>query len=249
MRPLTAVRSCLVLVGCAAMLTGCGGSGRTPAGGAPAGIPTYNMADLPALSEPMVPLDDGRLLVRPPKGWHIPSRDARFICRFQLSATSSYPTIIVTGSDYEPVFNVTGENVVTFAQQVAAEFRQQGDAGALSAPVVPIKVGDLYAVAYERVGRAGRLYFERMIVETVMAGRRYAIETRALEGTLVDYRGHGLAVAGGLEFPKAAASRPPLDAPELPESPDAPETPPSPEPAPQTEPEPDDPLIPKFQES
>jgi len=202
---------------------GCGSPGTKPgASSGGSGITEYDLAKLPALDEPFGPLDDGRLSVAPPKGWFTPSRSSKYLVRFQATQSSTYPTVIVTGEDEETIFEVTGENVAQFAAKVAAELRKEG--AELTAPVKPVKVGNRYATVYERTARSGRNYLERMLLDTVVGGRRYTVALRALEGTLAQYRGYGLAVLAGIQFTGSAAEgdagkSPPATEPSAPSTP------------------------------
>lgn len=202
---------------------GCGSPGPGPSGSAGgSGIAEYDPAKLPALDEPFGPLDDGRLKVAPPKGWFTPSRSSKYLVRFQATQSSTYPTVIVTGEDEETIFEVTAENVAQFAAKVAAGLQKEG--AELTAPVKPVKVGNRYATVYERTARSGRNYLERMLLDTVVGGRRYTVELRALEGTLSQYRGYGLAVLAGIEFTRSATEGSAGESPAATE-PSAPSTP------------------------
>ncbi len=123
---------------------GCGGpSGSQPSGGQPAGGgPTIvRIEGLPALDTALGPLDDGRVMVSPLSGWYIPVRNSDYVIRFRLDQDIAYPTILVTASDYEPIFDLSPENVEQFARQVADEIARRGEAARLVAPVAPILIG------------------------------------------------------------------------------------------------------------
>jgi hypothetical protein len=128
----------------------------------------------------------------------------------------------VTGEDYEPLFKVTADNVSEFARQIAADFERQGKAKALATPVRPVAVGDRYGAMYQRVGKSGGLYLQRLMIDTVVGGRKYTVELRAVEGTLDDHRKQPLAVVAGMEFLEAgdgSATQPDAESPDA-ESPE-----------------------------
>ncbi len=182
---------------------GCGGdSGSQPSGGQPAGSgPTIVKAeDLPGLDPALGPLDDGRVMVAPLSGWYIPVRNSDYVIRFRLAQDIAYPTILVTATDYEPIFDLSPENVEQFATQVADEIAQRGESAGLIAPVAPILIGGRPAVTYQRRGKSGKQIVERYFLETVAGGRRYTLELRALQGTLSEFQPYAWALLYGMEF-------------------------------------------------
>lgn len=193
-----------------AVLLGCGPSQPPPAAHKPP--TTVKVKELPELGEPMPALDEGRIVVARPAGWHVPPRKSGWIVRFTASRQASYPSIIVTGEDYEPVFNVSKQNVADFAEQIRADFRKTSKIAGLRAPVEPITFGSFVGITYQRRGKAKYEYktivVERLFVETVVAGRKYCFELRTRTGTLSKYRPYLLAVAGGAEFPKTEPAEP-----------------------------------------
>jgi len=205
-------------------LFGCGGPGGSqPAGGAGgsgAAPSIVGLEKLPEVDPPLGPLDDGRLLVAPPSGWYVPSRDSRFVIRFRLAPEIAYPTILVTAADYEPIFNLSAENVEQFAKQVKQEIDERGETNKLVSAVAPILVGERPAVTYQRRAKSGKQLVERYFLETVAGGRRYTIELRALPGTLDDFQPVAWAVLHGMEFLQTGqpgAAEEPSTPPEQPE--------------------------------
>jgi hypothetical protein len=176
---------------------------------------------LPELGDPIGPLDDERIEVAPPKGWHVPPRSSRWIIRFTPSERTRYPSIIVTGEDFEGVFNATRGNLDVLADQIAAAYETAESAAGQPTTTEPIEIGDFVGVSSRRLGRAPygmkEIVVERLLLDTVVAGRRYTAELQTREGELETYRGYLLAVAGGMKFLRpapAGQSQPPGADPE-----------------------------------
>ncbi|NQU24371.1 MAG: hypothetical protein HQ567_24065 [Candidatus Nealsonbacteria bacterium] len=177
------------------VLIGCNGSPKSGPSSGPT-LETHQLADLPALGDPLpMLLDNDRIQVTPPRQWHIASRSSKCLTRFQLARESNYPTIILTAEEYAgDIFDVTEENVVEFAKERT---------GAKMTPT-PIKVGPFTGISYRRRGSVKgefkNIPVERLMLETVAFGRLYTVELRAREGDETEFRPHLLAVAGGLKF-------------------------------------------------
>ncbi len=191
-----------LLVSLTIVLSGCGGSPKAPVSKE---SKTLRVGDLPELGEPMDPLDDGRIVVAPPAGWHIPSRDSKWIVRFKSSPKLRYPTIMLTAEDYEDVFNVSKDNVDEFAEQVSALLEQDGKTARLADEITPVEVKRFVGITYRRRARVKKKIIERVFAETVVAGRKYTLELRALKGTDERFRPYLFAVAGGIQFLQAEA--------------------------------------------
>lgn len=155
---------------------------------------------LPGLDDPIGPLDDGRIKTSLPEGWYVMSRSRQWIIRLKMSRTMSYPRIGVTAEDYENIFNVSGDNVDEFAEQIATALGHSGEAAKLAGPVAPIKIGSFVGITYQRRAKVGKNFVDRLLVETVVTGRKYTIELWALRGTLKQYRSYLMATAAGIEF-------------------------------------------------
>jgi hypothetical protein len=194
------------------LLLGCGSPDKeeAPAAGR---IETVGLSDLPKLGNPIPSLDDGRIEVAPPEGWHIPPRSSQWIVRFQATATLPYPSVIITAEDYENVFDVTKDNVNKFAEIIASALKEDKPTASRAISPAPIEIGPFVGVAYRSRGaaryRGKRIVVERLIVETVAAGRKYTIELRTRERDLDEYRPCLLAVAGGIRFVETDTAEPP----------------------------------------
>jgi len=169
-----------------------------------------NEKELPKLGELFGPLDEGRIEVAAPAGWKIAPRSAKWITRLQKSDAGSYPSIIIQAEDYESIFNVSKTNVDEFAGRVAAAMKKEDSAGKQAVSVDSIVIGSFVGIASERRGKAKhgfkRVVVERLILQTVVAGRKYTIELRTREGELNDYRRPLYAVAAGIKFHEAGTA-------------------------------------------
>jgi len=184
------------------LLFGCGGPAREAGPGGSA-VRRIAVSKLPGLGEPLPQrLDGGRVTISPPAGWQISPRDSSFLIRFQEDPHQSYPTIVVKADDASgPIQNVTRDTVHDFARQVAAEFQK----GRSQKTVIePVEVGSFVGIDYERRARARHrhkeIIVERLILETVVDGRRYSIDLRTRDQDLANYRPHVFAVAAGMKF-------------------------------------------------
>lgn len=180
---------------------GCGGSEPAQRPGPPAPA-TAETAQLPRLADPIPLLDEERIEIAPPQGWHVPARSSKFIARFQQRADSLYPTIILTADDYD-FPDVAADNVNELASRIAAEESL--------AAIKPFQVGRFLGVTYRKRGierESINKVLERLFLATVVAGRRYTLELRTREGSLAEAQPHLIAVAEGMRFPKAEAAPP-----------------------------------------
>ncbi len=201
MRTLACVCSVVLLV---TGISGCGGpAGRGGGAGGDAKAPKtrkISTANLPQLADPMPPVDEGRLEIAPPKKWHIPPRNPKWLARFQADPGSPYPMIFVTVDSAENLFHVTRDNLDELAEQVRKELRADPDTKQLAAGVQPVTIGDFRGVLYRRWGRTSGRVMERWMLETVANGRRYTVELRAREGLAEEYQPQLFAVASGMKF-------------------------------------------------
>jgi hypothetical protein len=201
-----------------AFAAGCGNSPQAPVAEQPTTV--VNVQRLPGLDDPMAPLDEGRIQVARPKGWHTPSRSSKWIVRFTPSSQFSYPSIIVTAEDYEPVFHVTKQDVDRFAEQIAAALKQDPKTARLTQPVRPVEVGPFVGISYQKRGKATyeykKIVLERLFLETVVAGRKYGFELRTRTGTVEKFRPYLLAVAAGARFLQAETAQSPEKEPGAP---------------------------------
>lgn len=146
-------------------------------------------------------LDNGRLEVAPPAGWTLGSRSKGYLVRFRQSDRQQYPMILVTGKDYQSPRGISADNVDDFAQRIKKEESVYGT-------VEPIVVGRFVGVTYRKQGKDPRRVnqiLERLLVVTVVDGRKYGVELRAREGRLDEARQSLFAVVNGIRFLKKPA--------------------------------------------
>jgi len=193
-----------------ALLLGCEGSPQIPVAEKPR---LTTAIELPKLGDALPPLDEARVIVAPPEGWYLPSRSSEWIVRFSASKRTSYPTIILTAEDYEPVFNVSRESIDKFAQQLATAMEEKGDASKLAEGISPLQAGQRWGATYRRRAKVKNTIVDRVFFETVVDGRKYSFELRCLKGDAKKYRPHLLAVVAGTEFLKAEEPAAPQEGP------------------------------------
>ena len=187
----------LILLG---ILLGCADSEPPP----PVEEPRPAQVDLggvPELGDYISGLDNGRLDVAPPEGWTLGSRSKGYVVRFLRSGQGQYPMILVTGKDYQGPREISADNVDDFAQRVKEE-------ESVSGPVEPIVVGRFVGVTYRKRGKEPRSVnriLERLLIVTVVAGRKYGVELRAREGRLDEAKQSLFAVADGIRFSQMPA--------------------------------------------
>jgi len=176
--------------------------------------PVVDIKGLPELDDYYGPkLDGNRIQVPLPVGWYVRPRSSKYVIRIQPSASQSYPSIIVTATDYEEVFNVSPENVDEFSRQMTDSMEADGTAAKLTVGVAPIKVGPVSGISYRRRGRLDNKIMKRLFIETVAAGRKYTFELRARTGTLSESRPYLMAVVAGVRFLDTQAVDQPAEEP------------------------------------
>lgn len=200
-------------------LVGCGSADPAPDGqdGAPetvvedpaeetGGIKKVSAAKLPALGDPLPPLDGGRVTeLAPPKNWEPLGRDNKHVARFTTDKKNpnDLPRIMITAQDAAGFTeDVTAENVADFAASVAGE-----DKKFLEDPK-PILIGDNAYARYVTSAKKGSRIVERQVLETVFDGRRYAIALEVYSENLTKSRDHAYAVAAAVKYVKSGGAAP-----------------------------------------
>jgi hypothetical protein len=189
----------------AILLVVVGGCSRgSQRGSAPKRSTAVNTQKLPELGDYLPPLDNDRLELAPPEGWHVPSASSKYVVRVQKSDKDTYPSVTVTAEDYggKGVQNVSQENVKEFAAQVADAVNKDKSA------VQPRKIGDFVGVAYAKRAKIRQpvtRILDVLYLETVVAGRKYRFELRSEEGSLDKDRPYLYAVVNGTRFLEAAS--------------------------------------------
>lgn len=166
-------------------------------------IQTFNPADLPELGIDQPPLDGGRLIVRGPIGWRRLPRDKGRLIGFHVTEASPYPAIVVQVGKTDWTEPLNDGNAVEYAHRVLDELKERMNRPKKSiiGDMQPVMVGDKYVgvlFVLRATGKFGSMV--RVILITVVNGRRYRIELQALEATMEHFRPYAFAVAGGLDF-------------------------------------------------
>lgn len=178
------------------LLAGCGGSSKSDS---QAGVTKVERSELVGVGDYLPPMDGGRVEMAPPEGWTMAPRGSKFLARFIPDADTDYPTILVTADDGDGVTNATSENLKKLAAEVkAAESVKQAK---------PITIGDkFHGVLYRKVNRekdSVNKVIDRLMVATVVDGRRYTVELRARsEASQRENQKYLFSVAYGLRFAK-----------------------------------------------
>jgi hypothetical protein len=183
------------------LVVGCGGGGGSSKSDSQGAVAKVERSELVGVGEYLPPMDEGRVEVAPPRGWVPAPRGSKFLVRFIPDASTDYPTIIVTADDSDGVRNATSANLKKLAAEVKeAESVKQAK---------PIVIGDkFHGVLYRKLSRekdSVNKLIDRLMVATVVDGRRYTVELRARsEASQRDNQKYLYAVAHGLRFANAS---------------------------------------------
>lgn len=188
-------------------LAGCREASRPPAGPS-AGSPTvfeYSVSELSALGAYLPPLDEQRVLVAPPRQWHVRPRSEAYLARFARDTRILFPriTVEVMQPGFEELRDVDRDSVVTFAQLVASTLddttRQMPPAG-----VQPLMLGEvpcalhMTRVTLKQADRSHQV--DREVLSTLSHGRMYRVVLDVFPGQLDDYRADAFAVMAAMQF-------------------------------------------------
>jgi hypothetical protein len=204
---LSAFAACLV-VGC-----GGGSDANQPGPSSPAkkGPKVVKVADLPELEDYLPPLDDGRVEVAGPEGWHPMSRKEEFVARFAPDGGSGAapPRVLVTAEAApggSPT-DVTAKNVDKFEAYIGPVLKAElGGKKDIREPVRMLIIGDRPWARYVRIGSLRGAAVERQFLKTVANGRIYTVELQVFRGNLLEYRDAAYAIAAGMKFHKVDAA-------------------------------------------
>lgn len=219
------------LLAAALALGGCDKSSPSsqPADGPPAaakgeaaGPKKYEASDLPAVAEPLPPLDGGRVEIAPPKGWRVLPRDSKFLARFvKGKEDNDLPRITVSAmAAPEGIADVTEATVAEFA----AQMQKRSDAvpgRRMLEPERPILLGENAWSRHVRHLKASNGHAPLQSLATARAGRLYLIElTVAAKGdstsdfakAILAHRDAAYAVATSWRF-LGEAAEPPTETP------------------------------------
>ncbi len=237
---------CLATVGMVLLgvwAAGCGGPGGSASSGSSQPL-VVGGGELPSLGgyipplDPEVPgLDENRLKVPFPKGWTSPPRTGQVLVWFKESKQHDYPQILVTVEEFESVMNVDASTVSEFVQALSAHLHKKNPN--VKIPVSAICVGDRYGALYRRLARTKSQFteteLERLVIETVVDGRKYAFELRSYPGHAEKYAPYLYAVFSGTKFLKTSAGQAAAPSQEKPTPPETPSEEPTTKPEPSPE--------------
>jgi hypothetical protein len=204
--------SCISLIGCG------GGAAEGEQAGSEAsegvGVKEVTLDKLKPLGDPMPELDNGRILITPPKDWHTLGRNAAYLAAFSHAKGSQLP--LITVKTYDPKVSgfesVTSENVLEYATAVQAALASQyGEKlnSNIAEQAKPMKIGENAFARYVKNAKNSQgVALHVQVLETVQGGRAYAVELQVVKGAIVTDRDFAYAVAGGLKFLKGSASPP-----------------------------------------
>ena len=140
-------------------------------------IKRYTAAELPAVGQPLIPLDQGRVQFAPPDNWSVLPRDSRYLARFvKGEGPNSLPRITITAMGApEETRDVTEENAALFAAQMQAKSEAQMGRRILES-CRPVTLGTRIWSRHVRYVELNRQSCVLQSLETARDGRLYAIE-------------------------------------------------------------------------
>jgi hypothetical protein len=175
--PTTFLASCIL---CSAiLLTGCG-TGTDVASAPPApveeGIKRRLAEDLPAVGEPLPPLDDGRVELAGPEGWIQLPVTSKQLAAFAPDKARAYPRIQVTADDSPlPVLgDLTEENADQFVTVWDEPYRKKRRS--LPEAARPIILGGTPYIRQVRLVSINKKQLVLQWLATVQNGRMYTVE-------------------------------------------------------------------------
>jgi len=170
-------------------------------------IPSYALDDLSELGSYLPPLDDDRLRIAPPAGWHVESRSRDHLARFVRDKTRRVPlpmiTVLVEDADFEDLRDLNADNHLEFADFVE-DGLEESTREALAEPVGPLILGDVRIVRYvvKKTFERNKKKFaaDREVIKTLKRGRVYTVLLDVYPNQLVEFRADAYAVVGGMQL-------------------------------------------------
>jgi hypothetical protein len=221
----------LLAVSLSVVLTGCGEQAATSES-QPTASPIKTQAvsesgykrrlaeDLPAVGDPLPPLDDGRVEIAGPEGWRPLLRNSKYLAAFIKEGGRQLPRIVATvGDPPADVLDDTAEDNAHVLAEVLDAGLRQDDTKVVPEHCVPIILGERTFVRHVRLATMGGDPVVIQSLQTVAGGRLYTVElicaVNAADGreyvqSLKTYRDDGYSVAANMKF--TAAEPGPADA-------------------------------------
>jgi hypothetical protein len=164
-------------------------------------------------TDPLMPLDNGRLRLAGPLGWERLSGGFSHLVRFEQGTDSGYPKIEISveespATPYDEFDSITKDNVVAFAKKIDTKIFTGEHPGVLASdafePPRPMIIGGVACVRYvlpAKVRRGAVVYdIERQYLETIHNRRLYRIELSVIEDKILNFRDASYSVLASIEF-------------------------------------------------
>jgi hypothetical protein len=178
---------------------------------------SYQAGDLSVkIGDYMPPLEGGKLEIASPEGWDWARPGGDYLVGFvpHGSELNSLPRILVSGEDspYPSVSQVTADNLKEFAQTVSDSIAGEE----IAESVRPLILGENAFACHVTYAKRKNAVVSRQILETVVAGRRYAVRLEVYERQFDKHRDAAYAVAMSMKFSASGDSPSPVaEAPEV----------------------------------
>ena len=166
----------------------------------------YKTSELKAELADYVPkaLDGKRVEIAGPKGWSRSSfgeASPPQIIFFKKNKSLSVPIIVVVGEDdTTDIGTVTKENLNDFVSRIGQELKDEDQELAKGEKLRPMILGGRPCARYVLGGQWKGISVHRQILVTVVNRRRYTVELRVHEGSIMTDRDQAYAVLSGMRF-------------------------------------------------
>ena len=170
-----------------------------------------DVSSLPPLEDHLPPLDEGRVELAAPQGWHPMSRRETYVAGFAPNGSSgSTPPRILVTSDPAPGNNpgFTAAEAEKFEAYIKPIIEQELKGRKdLREPPRILVIGDRPWVRYVLGRSFKRMPMDGQVLKTVANGRIYAIELQVShQPNRIEHRDQAYAIAAGIRFPKVATA-------------------------------------------
>jgi hypothetical protein len=174
-------------------------------------LKSYTLDQLPAVreNEALERLDGGHLTVAPPGDWQTGSKQPKMVCRFFKTDSEGLPRIIIrSDATAGEIKNVTADNVVAYAEEVASAL--EAEKNKLQENLRPLVLGNNGWVRYVKKASYRNQKVDLQVLQTVRDGRTYYVDLQVLAGELTETekRDAAYAVAATMKFLTPAGDSP-----------------------------------------
>jgi hypothetical protein len=157
----------------------------------------------------MPPLEGGSLEIASPNGWDWARPGGDYVVGFvpRGSDVNSLPRILVSAEDspYPDVRRVSKDNLQEFVKTVSDSLAGKK----IAEPVRPLVLGENAFACSVTYAKRKNAVVSQQVLETVVAGRQYAVRLEVYERQFDKYRDAAYAVAMSMKF-AAGGESPPL---------------------------------------